>query len=53
MGEGYDLFIPVQKPGIEDKLSKYKNRMDLIRTLIGFAVLSMQLFIVYHLYTSK
>jgi len=40
-----------KKPSFEDNLSKYKHRMELIRTLIGFIVLGIQIFIVYRLYT--
>ena len=46
-------FIIKNKPSLEEKLVSYKNRMELLRTLIGFIVLGIQLFIVYHLYTSK
>jgi len=48
MEEGFD-FLP--KETFEQRLGKYKNRMELIRTLIGFVVLGIQIFIVYHLYT--
>jgi hypothetical protein len=36
---------------LEEKLGKYKNRMELIRTLIGFILLCLQLCIFYHLMT--
>ena len=37
------------RKSIETVLSKYKHRMELIRTVIGLVVLGIQLVIVYHL----
>jgi hypothetical protein len=37
--------------GLEEKLQKYKNRMELIRTLIGLIVLGIQILIVFNLLT--
>ena len=37
----------------ENKLGKYKNRMELIRTGIGVIVLIIQIIILTHLLTSK
>lgn len=37
------------KTNLEDKLSKYKNRMELLRTGIGLVVLIIQLIILNHL----
>jgi len=34
---------------LEQKLSKYKNRMELIRTIIGIIVLIIQIIIVVNL----
>jgi hypothetical protein len=39
------------KDSIEEKLAKYKHRMELIRTGIGIIVLVLQLVIVYNLLT--
>lgn len=36
---------------IEEKLSKYKHRMELIRTIIGLILLSLQICIFYNLIT--
>ena len=38
-----------RKQSLESKLSKYKNRMELLRTVIGVIVLGLQLVIVYNL----
>jgi hypothetical protein len=38
-----------RKPTFEERLGKYKNRMELIRTLIGLVVLGIQIVILYHL----
>jgi hypothetical protein len=38
-------------PELEYKLSKYKHRMELIRTAIGIVVLIFQMVIVYNLLT--
>lgn len=52
MSEGYEFdYYPRQKRTLEQNLEKYKNRMELIRTVIGFIVLGLQFVIVYHLYT--
>lgn len=37
---------------LEKKLSEYKHRMELIRTLIGLILLVLQLFIFLDLYIS-
>jgi hypothetical protein len=37
------------KTNLEDKLSKYKNRMELLRTSIGVVVLIIQIIILTHL----
>jgi hypothetical protein len=34
---------------LEPKLSKYKNRMELLRTMIGVIVLGIQIVILIHL----
>jgi hypothetical protein len=34
---------------LEQKLSKYKNRMELLRTMIGVIVLGIQIVILIHL----
>ena len=36
---------------LEEKLGKYKNRMELVRTIIGLILLSLQICIFYHLMT--
>ena len=46
-------YYPDPKKSFEEKLGNYKNRMELIRTLIGLLVLGIQFFILYHLYHSK
>jgi hypothetical protein len=33
----------------EEKLDKYKNRMEFLRTMIGLIVLGIQIVIVFHL----
>ena len=40
-----------RKPSFEQKLNKYKNRMEFIRTVIGIIVLMIQFVIVYNLIT--
>jgi hypothetical protein len=42
-----------RKPTFEEKLGKYKNRMELIRTGIGIVVLIIQFVILYQLLTTK
>lgn len=42
-----------RKPTLEEKLAKYKNRMELVRTSIGVVVLIIQFIILYHLLTNK
>lgn len=37
---------------LENRLGKYKNRMELIRTVIGIIVLGIQIIILTHLLTS-
>jgi hypothetical protein len=37
----------------EKKLTKYKNRMELIRTVIGLILLTLQICIFCHLILSK
>jgi hypothetical protein len=63
MEEGFDVFeyswnSPAPKqikstlaPPLEKRLEKYKNRMELTRTVIGVIVLAIQIAIVYHLLT--
>jgi hypothetical protein len=56
MNEGYEIdynypTIRVIK-SFENKLSKYKHRMEFLRTMIGIVVLGMQIVIVYHLLTN-
>ena len=63
MEEGFDVFeyswnstTPKQikrtlAPPLEKRLEKYKNRMELTRTVIGVIVLAIQIAIVYHLLT--
>ena len=62
MNEGYEYdygyeITPIAtkvsyKRPLEKRLEKYKNRMELIRTIIGVAVLGIQIVIVYHLLTN-
>ena len=40
-----------KRKSLEERLSGYKNRMELLRTVIGVIVLGIQLVIVYHLLT--
>ena len=47
------MFVPLPKPTFEKRLEKYKNRMEFTRTMIGFIVLGIQIFIMYHLSTKK
>ena len=42
-----------RKPTTEERLVKYKNRMELVRTGIGVVVLVIQIIILYHLLTNK
>ena len=42
---GYQM----NKESFEEKLSKYKHTMEFVRTIIGFIVLGIQIFILYHL----
>jgi hypothetical protein len=63
MEEGFDSFdyswnspTPrqlkrIQLRSLETRLEKYKNRMELTRTVIGVIVLAIQIVIVYHLLT--
>jgi len=37
------------KKTLEQRLEKYRNRMELIRTIIGVVVLGIQIVILYHL----
>lgn len=50
MEEG-DSYPPMQtkRPTFEERLSKRKHTMEFIRTMIGFIVLGIQMFILYHL----
>ena len=41
------------KETLEEKIGKHKHTMELIRTLIGFIVLGIQIFILYHLTHQK
>ncbi len=64
MKEGFDSFnyswnSPTPRPleriqdqSLETRLEKYKNRMELTRTVIGVTVLALQIVIVYHLLTN-
>ncbi len=47
------LFARNRKPTFEEKLGKYKNRMELVRTGIGIVVLIIQFVILYQLLTNK
>lgn len=38
------------KENIEQRLEKYKNRMELVRTIIGIIVLCIQILIVFNLF---
>lgn len=63
MGEGSDTFTGqytvadrlhnnkhvVKKLTLEQKLEKHKHKMELLRTLIGCLVLTMQAIILYHI----
>ena len=53
MEEGDLDWKPKPKVSFEDKLGPYKNRMEFMRTMIGFVVLGIQVFIMYHLSKSK
>lgn len=37
---------------LENRLGKYKNRMELVRTVIGIIVLGIQIIILTHLLTT-
>jgi hypothetical protein len=58
MEEGYELeweeafrVMHHTTPTLEERLSKYKHRMELLRTIIGTVVLGIQLIILYQLVT--
>jgi hypothetical protein len=58
MNEGYEIdyiYHPTSTIKVvrsfETKLSKYKHRMEFLRTIIGVVVLGIQIVIVYHLLT--
>lgn len=53
MNEIIGDFIEIKKESFEQKLGRYKNRMELVRTLIGLIVLCIQFFILYHLYNQR
>jgi hypothetical protein len=38
------------KENLEQRLEKYKNRMELVRTIIGMVVLCIQIMIVINLF---
>lgn len=38
------------KENLEQRLEKYKNRMELVRTIIGIIVLCIQILIVFNLF---
>ena len=38
------------KENLEQRLEKYKNRMELVRTIIGVIVLGIQVLIVFNLF---
>jgi hypothetical protein len=37
---------------LEEKLAKYKNRLEFLRTIIGVLVLGIQIFVVIKLYSN-
>jgi len=41
--------VPIRRTNLEQKLERYKNRMELVRTSIGVVVLLIQIIILYHL----
>lgn len=47
MGEGNDM--PNKSLTFEEKLGKYKNRMELLRTIIGVILLCIQIMIIFNL----
>ena len=47
----YKIPVGDKRKSLEERLSGYKNRMELLRTVIGVIVLGIQLVIVYHLLT--
>lgn len=47
----YDYSSTPTKIRFEDKISQYKHTMEFIRTIIGFIVLGIQVFVLYRLYT--
>ncbi len=51
MEEGFDI-PPIKKQTFEEKIGRYKNTMEFIRTLIGFIVLTIQIFVLIKLYSN-
>jgi hypothetical protein len=51
MEEVDSIYFKEIKPTLEQRLGKYKNRMELIRTMIGIIVLVIQLLIVHNLFS--
>lgn len=54
MNEGFDTdYMPIyKKQTFEEKIGRYKNTMEFIRTLIGFIVLTIQIFVLIKLYSN-
>ena len=44
--------VPIRRTNLEQKLERYKNRLELVRTTIGVVVLLIQIIILYHLLTN-
>jgi hypothetical protein len=44
-------FLNINIMSFEDKIGKYKNRMELLRTIIGLIVLCFQIAIVFNLFS--
>ena len=54
MGKNNDTwYYHPKKPKLEERLGNFRNRMELIRTIVGFTVLCIQLFILYQLHHTK
>lgn len=49
MEENQKTIFSYKKHSIEEKLGKYKNRMELVRTVIGITVLVIQIIILFRL----
>lgn len=54
MNEGFNTdYTPItKKQTFEDKIGRYKNTMEFIRTLIGFILLTIQIFVLIKLYSN-